>query len=173
MARTTTAAAGVREVGGAPDIALKLGRAIVDGEFEAGARITEREVAERFDCSATTSREVFHLLEKQGAIALSARRGARIIDAAKAPPGDVLIVWDHLRRLLGEELRRSGASPPERELAGRGAASVRLESIENRLSELAELCGNARIGQVLARVALHVAIVAPERLGEIETSLAR
>lgn len=158
---------------GPEEIAQRLGRAIVDGEFAAGARITEREVAERFDCSATTAREVFHHLEKQGAITLSARRGARIIDAAKAPPDDVFAVWDHLRRLLGEELRRERANAPERPPLTRGAASARLEAVERRLSELGRLGRNEKLAQVMARVALHIAIVAPTRLDEVEASLAR
>lgn len=158
---------------GPEEIAHRLCEAIVDGEFAAGARITEREVAERFDCSATTAREVFHYLEKQGAIALSARRGARIIDPGKAPPDDVFAVWDHLRRLLGEELRREGVTPPERPPPGRTAASARLEAIERRLTELGRLGRNDKLGQVMARVALHIAIVAPDRLGEVEASLAR
>lgn len=158
---------------GPEDIAQRLCRAIVDGEFAAGARITEREVAERFDCSATTAREVFHHLEKQGAITLSARRGARIIDAARAPPDDVFLVWDHMRRLLGEELRREGVAAPERAPFTRGAASARLEAVERRLAELGRLGRNEKLGQVMARIALHIAIVAPDRLGEVEASLAR
>lgn len=158
---------------GPEELAQRLCRAIVDGEFVAGVRITEREVAERFDCSATTAREVFHYLEKQGAIALSARRGARIIDVAKAPPDDVFMVWDHLRRLLGEELRREGVKPPERSSPARDVASARLDAIERRLDELGRLGRNEKLGQVMARVALHIAIVAPDRLGEVEASLAR
>lgn len=156
-------------------VADELRALIVDGSFKAGARITERAVAERFHCTAATTREAFHLLEKQGAIIVSARRGARVIDDQYAPPAELFIVWDRLRWLLGEELRRHDASV-EQLRAGEitaKAPSRRLVLVEEQLERLGAASRNARLARAMARIALHVSIVAPERLGEIGESLNR
>ncbi|PQA87706.1 hypothetical protein CW354_04910 [Marinicaulis flavus] len=156
-------------------VADELRALIVDGSFKAGARITERAVTERFDCTSATTREAFHLLEKQGAIIVSARRGARVIAEAYAPPEELFIVWDRLRWLLGEELRRHDASiqPSLPEGKSKKQPSDRLKQIEAQLERLGASSGNIRLVRAMARIALHVAIVAPERLVEIEESLSR
>ncbi|MEE2692592.1 MAG: GntR family transcriptional regulator [Pseudomonadota bacterium] len=156
-------------------VAADLRHLIVDGTYKAGARITERTVAERFDCTAASTREAFHLLEKQGAIIVSARRGARVIDHAQAPPSEIFLVWDRLRWLLGEELRRHGqAVNGEGAVTSSGASrSQRLIAAEANLNRLGALAHNKRLAEVMARIALHVMIVAPDRFEEIEASLAR
>lgn len=171
MAKMTPSASAISSPSAISD---ELARMIVDGELEAGARITEREVSELFRCSAATAREAFHLLQKQGAIMLSARRGARIVDGRDAPPGDVFVVWDCLRGLLGEEVRgQSEAGSEDLPALGAGAPSRRLAAVEARLARLGRIARNEKLAQVLSRVAMHVAIVAPERLAEVEASLAR
>lgn len=155
-------------------VASALRTLIVDGGYKAGARITERAVGERFGCTAATTREAFHLLEKQGAIMVSARRGARVIDEKLAPPTELFLVWDRLRMLLGDELRRRGFIGADARVAGTETEGVRsgsLASIEAVLAELGERSHNRRLAEAMARVALHVAIIAPGRLGEIEESL--
>ena len=148
---------------------------ILDGELQAGERITERAAAKRFGCTASSTREAFHLLEKQGAIIVSARRGARVIDETYAPPQELFVVWDRLRWLLGEELRQQNKSVGEldsMETSGR-TPSQRLELVDKRLRHLSGLSGHPRLAYIMSRVALHVCIVAPERLAEIEESLRR
>lgn len=161
--------------GGAATVADALRRLIADGAYKAGARITERTVAERFGCTAATTREAFHLLEKQGAIVVSARRGARVIDPEQAPPAEIFLVWDRLRWLLGEELRRHGESiDGESDLALSGSPrSHRLAQTEATLLKLGARARNRRLAEAMARIALHVTIVAPDRFDEIEASLAR
>jgi DNA-binding GntR family transcriptional regulator len=156
-------------------IAAGLRDLIVDGAYKSGARLTERAVAERFGCTAAATREAFHLLEKQGAIVVSARRGVRVIDQEQAPPAEVFLVWDQLRRLLGEELRRHGAKASDdgAMAPAAGSRSNRLAAVEESLSRLGVLAHNRRLVELMARAALHVMIVAPERFGEIEASLAR
>ena len=156
----------------ATEVADGLRAMIIDGELTPGARVTERAVAERFDCTASTTREAFHLLEKQGAIIVSARRGARVIDAKQAPPRELLVVWDRLRWLLGEELRRSevGGLPPERTKSGK-TRSQRLAHVEQCLTVMSDRSGHPRLAELMSRVALHACIVAPEQLDVIEESL--
>lgn len=164
-----------RSHSGPQGVAAELRHLIVDGAYKAGARITERAVAEKFGCTAAATREAFHLLEKQGAIAVSARRGARVIDEEQAPQGEIFLVWDRLRWLLGEELRRHGASvngDAPKAAAGE-SRSQRLGAVEASLLRLGGLSHNRRLAEAMARVALHVMIVAPGRFDEIEASLAR
>lgn len=156
----------------ASEVADGLRTMIIDGELTPGARVTERAVAERFDCTASTTREAFHLLEKQGAIIVSARKGARVIDAKQAKPRELLVVWDRLRWLLGEELRRSQTSglPAERTSPAK-SRSQRLAHVEQRIRVMSNMCGHPRLAEIMGRVALHACIVAPEQLDEIEESL--
>lgn len=168
-------APGVRGQASPLKVAADLRDLIVDGAFKAGARITERAVIERFGCTAASVREAFHLLEKQGAIVVSARRGARVIDQQLAPPSEVFLVWDRLRWLLGEELRRcDGVINDEVQFSRAGVSnSKRLAAAEAALNQLAEAAQSPRIAELMARTALHVMIVAPERFDEIEASLER
>ncbi|MEE2920481.1 MAG: GntR family transcriptional regulator [Pseudomonadota bacterium] len=168
---------GQASVPGNPDaaeVADGLRAMIIDGDLSSGARITERAVAERFDCTASTTREAFHLLEKQGAIIVSARKGARVIGAQQAPPRELLIVWDRLRWLLGENLRPSdvGALPDGGTGPGR-TRSQRLAQVEQRVKMMSDMSGHPRLAELMIRVALHVCIVAPEQLDMIEESLRR
>ena len=164
-------------VSSSPDAAVVaegLRAIIIDGELSPGARITERAVAERFDCTASTTREAFHLLEKQGAIIVSARKGARVIGAQQAPPRELLIVWDRLRWLLGENLRPSDVSVLPEEGTGPGRPrSQRLAQVEQRLRVMSDMSGHPRLAELMGRVALHVCIVAPDQLDMIEESLRR
>lgn len=155
------------------ETAAAMRRLVVDGQFQAGARITERQVSDLFGCTAATAREVFHLLEKAGAITQSARRGARVVDEVAAPPDSVFVVWCNLSRLIWSELERAAAAPPPWTPPSASNRSRRLEAIEQRLAVMARLANSPRLGQILGRLAMHLAIVAPERLAEAEASLAR
>jgi DNA-binding GntR family transcriptional regulator len=154
-------------------IAARLRDRIVDGQFAPGARITEREVSALFGCSASAVREVFHLLEKEGAITLSARRGARVVDAQAAPPGDVQTTWDILRVLLAREVERKTNWPPADALPDDASRATRLKALEARLHELGEAIGNRRLTAILARVAMHLAIVDPARFTQVEAGMNR
>jgi hypothetical protein len=155
------------------ETAAAMRRLVVDGEFPAGARITERQVSDRFGCTAATAREVFHILEKAGAITQSARRGARVVDQTAAPPDDVFVVWRHLSRLIWSETAAASATPPPWSPPSSSSRSRRLEAIEHRLGTMAGLTNSPRLGQILGRLAMHLAIVAPDRLAEAEASLVR
>lgn len=156
---------------GIVEIAAAMRRLVVDGEFRAGARITERQVSDLFGCTAATAREVFHTLEKAGAITQSARRGARVVDQATTPPEDVFVVWRRLSKLFWVEL--ADVTPPAWAPPSASSRSRRLEAIEARLAVMAGLADSPRLAQILGRLAMHLAIVAPERLAEAEASLIR
>jgi DNA-binding GntR family transcriptional regulator len=159
--------------GGPPVMAARLRDLIVDGRFPAGARLTEREIGAIFGCSAAAVREILHFLEKEGAVSLSARKGARVMDPRSASPADVLSVWNVLHPLLAQEMARKGIKPgPGKSPAQGVAASARLRALEGRLARIGKAVGNEKLVSILARAALHLAIVAPERFGELEAELA-
>lgn len=164
---------GQAPAGGPAAIAASLRDRIVDGQFAPGARVTEREVGALFGCSAAAVREVFHLLEKEGAITLSARRGARVVDAQVAPPGDVMTMWAVMRRLLAREVERKTNWPPGEALATDAPLSARLRALEGRLAQLGSAIDNPRLTRILSRVAMHLAIVDPAGFGRIEAGMDR
>lgn len=161
--------------GGPAAIAPNLRDLIVEGRFAPGVRITEREVSQLFGCSAGAAREVFHLLEKDGAIVLSARRGASIIDSRNAPPAQVWAVWDLLLPLLFAEVdRKSGLTAPSfGGRAGQASPAHRLRLIEAHLDRLGRLGHNSRVAEILGRLTLHLAIVEPGALDRLEKDLVR
>jgi DNA-binding GntR family transcriptional regulator len=59
-------------------IAHSIGTAIIGGEYEAGTRILEQEVASRFQVSRGPVREALRILERGGLVQLNARRGAQV-----------------------------------------------------------------------------------------------
>lgn len=154
-------------------VAIDLCGRIVDGQFLAGQRITEREVVALYGVSAAMSREVFYILEKAGAISLSARRGARVVDARRAPPDHVKETWNLLADFLLLEVRRvTGSAPPSgRRVADTARPALRMGSIERRIQHLADLAHNRRAAELMSKTVLQLAIVAPERLVRAEARL--
>jgi DNA-binding GntR family transcriptional regulator len=59
-------------------IAERIGNAIIRGSYEAGARIQEQEVADRFQVSRGPVREALRILERDGLVQIHARRGAQV-----------------------------------------------------------------------------------------------
>lgn len=59
-------------------IAEKVGSAIIKGQFEAGDRIQEQDLAAQFQVSRGPVREALRILEKEGMIQILPRRGAQV-----------------------------------------------------------------------------------------------
>jgi DNA-binding GntR family transcriptional regulator len=59
-------------------IAERIGNAIIRGSYDAGARIQEQEVADRFKVSRGPVREALRILERDGLVQINARRGAQV-----------------------------------------------------------------------------------------------
>jgi DNA-binding GntR family transcriptional regulator len=59
-------------------IAERIGNAIIRGSYDAGARIHEQEVADRFKVSRGPVREALRILERDGLVQINARRGAQV-----------------------------------------------------------------------------------------------
>jgi len=59
-------------------IAEQIGKDILAGRYEPGARIQEVEVANSFNGSRGPVREALRILERDGLIQITARRGAQV-----------------------------------------------------------------------------------------------
>ena len=59
-------------------IAEQVGKSIIEGEYEPGARIQEQELAEQFEVSRGPVREALRILEQHGLVQITARKGAQI-----------------------------------------------------------------------------------------------
>lgn len=155
------------------DIARDLEGLIVDGVLASDQRLTEREVTERYHCSYSMAREVLHFLEWFGVVRLSSRRGARVVGTTEFQPDQVMAVWFRLYSLMLDEIRRRhgdipiyGAAQPEPH-----RMFARFAAVKARLEMLGKISGNRRLSELLSLAAIQIAIVAPGRFGQIESSL--
>jgi len=60
-------------------IAHSIGNAIIGGEYDAGSRILEQDLATHFQVSRGPVREALRILERDGLVQLTARRGAQVV----------------------------------------------------------------------------------------------
>jgi len=60
-------------------IAHGVGNAIIDGQYDAGTRILEQDLATQFQVSRGPVREALRILERDGLVQLTARRGAQVV----------------------------------------------------------------------------------------------
>ncbi|MEA3079887.1 MAG: hypothetical protein QOF05_1295 [Sphingomonadales bacterium] len=74
---------------------------IVEGEFEPGARISERLLCERFGVSRTPLREVLKVLASEGLVDLLPNRGARVARLEDRDVEDMFEVMAALEALSG------------------------------------------------------------------------
>lgn len=102
--------------------------AIVSGSLKAGSRVSEPELAERYGISRTPIREAFRQLESEGYLTVIPRRGAVVREFSQK---DVEEFYAIKSILEGYAARRACDKLTEKELD-------RLESINSRLSELAD-----------------------------------
>jgi len=65
-------------------IAERIGNDIIRGRYEPGARIQEVEVAQQFEVSRGPVREALRILERDGLVQISARRGAQVTELSVA-----------------------------------------------------------------------------------------
>lgn len=103
--------------------------AIISGSLKAGSRVSEPELAERYGISRTPIREAFRQLESEGYLTVIPRRGAVVSEFSDK---DVEEFYAIKSILEGYAARCACQKLTEKELK-------RLQSINNRLSELADL----------------------------------
>lgn len=146
-------------------IAQALERHVVDGRHAPGERLTERAVMARFGCTNAAAREVLHILEMSGAIHLTSRRGARIVDERFGKSDAILETWHCLLGLFTSELRAGGTSlpmPPLSTIAGE-APYDRFVALRGWLCDAGRATENEKLATMLTRTAMHLFIVAPDK----------
>jgi DNA-binding GntR family transcriptional regulator len=102
--------------------------AIISGSLKAGSKVSEPELAERYGISRTPIREAFRQLESEGYLTVIPRRGAVVSEFSQK---DVEEFYAIKSILEGYAARKACEKLSEKELE-------RLQTINNRLSELAE-----------------------------------
>ena len=102
--------------------------AIVSGSLQAGSRVSEPELAERFGISRTPIREAFRQLESEGYLTVIPRRGALV---KQFSPRDVAEFYAIKSIMEGYAARQACSRLTEKELD-------RLQTTNNKLAELAK-----------------------------------
>ncbi len=84
-------------------IADAVGRAIIGGQLQAGERVHEQQIVERFAVSRGPAREALRILERDGLVQIHPRRGARVTALTVE---EVEEVFEMRAALLGIAARR-------------------------------------------------------------------
>lgn len=84
------------------ELADKLREAIIHGEFEPGAKISEKDLCDRFGVSRTPVREALKILATEGLVQLTQNRGASVTQLTRQDIRDAFPVMAALEALSGE-----------------------------------------------------------------------
>ncbi len=143
-------------------IAVQIGRAIVDGEFKPGEKLREVDLAGRFGVSRASVREALRMVEREGLVTILPQRGAQVTALSVQEVQDV---FDIRASLMGLACSRLAVSAP---------AAVR-----KRLAELLKELRAARDdGEAYARASLAISEycvrnAGSKRLADLILSFAR
>ncbi|MGU7837842.1 GntR family transcriptional regulator [Burkholderia sp. AW33-5] len=154
-------------------VAASLREMIINGELQAGERLVERDLAERFGISRIPMREAIQRLEREGLLDIFRNRGAvvRMLSAS-----DVQEIYDMRTLLEGDAIYRSVKRLDDETLA-RAELVHRLlgeSNVPRRQGELNRefhallysCCGNARQLKAIAELRSQV-----ERYERLQTTL--
>lgn len=144
-------------------IARQVGEMIVLGDYAPGARLIEEQISTDFGVSRNPVREALRILERDGFVSISARRGAQVVSLS---PTEAMELFEIEGELYGLMARRLARRAPEEALGLMENAiemmdqSIRADApcvdflvLVNRLSlDLAHLCGNDSLPQVMSRI---------------------
>lgn len=142
-------------------IAARLGEQIVDGSFEPGERLLEEQISADFGVSRNPVREALRILERDGFVSISARRGAQVLSLSPDEAMDLFEIEGELYGLMGRRLAE-GRDPAAMALIDQAVAKLEACVAENgscidylllvnRLSlDLSVRCGNKSLNQVLS-----------------------
>ena len=102
-------------------VAASLRDMIINGELEAGERLVERDLADRFGISRIPMREAIQRLEREGLLDIFRNRGAvvRMLSAS-----DVQEIYDLRALLEGDAIYRSVKRLDDETLARAGSSIV-------------------------------------------------
>lgn len=87
-------------------IAMQIGRAIVEGEFQPGQKLREVDLAQSFGVSRASIREALRLVESEGLVTILPQRGAQVTALTAEEVRDVFEIRANLMGLACERLAR-------------------------------------------------------------------
>lgn len=85
-------------------IAARIGRAIVDGEFQPGQKLREVDLAQSFGVSRASVREALRMLESEGLVTILPQRGAQVTTLTAEEVRDIFEIRAHLMGLACQRL---------------------------------------------------------------------
>ncbi len=88
-------------------IAVRIGHAIVEGEFEPGRKLREVDLARDFSVSRASVREALRMVEREGLVTILPQRGAQVTALTSQEVQDVFEIRAHL---MGLACRRLAAT---------------------------------------------------------------
>lgn len=148
-------------------VAKRLREAIIDGDFELGALISEEQLAASFGVSRTPVREALNQLQLSGLVVIRPQRGSYVFEASEADvahlcefrcvmePRAAELAWHHDRDATHEDLR---AAIAEMAAARRQKDAVRYSRADTRLHEcFFEHCGNPFLQTAYATAGARIA----------------
>lgn len=94
-------------------IAVRIGRAIVDGEFEPGRKLREVDLARSFGVSRASVREALRMVESEGLVTILPQRGAQVTTLTAREVQDVFEIRANLMGLACQRLTVAAAAAPE------------------------------------------------------------
>ena len=88
-------------------IAVRIGRAIVDGEFQPGQKLREVDLAQAFGVSRASVREALRTLEREGLVTILPQRGAQVTTLTAEEVRDIFEIRANLMGLACQRLAAS------------------------------------------------------------------
>jgi DNA-binding GntR family transcriptional regulator len=98
-------------------IAVRIGRAIVDGEFPPGRKLREVDLAKAFGVSRASVREALRLVESEGLVTILPQRGAQVTALSANEVRDVFEIRANLMGLACHRLASAATPDLARRLA--------------------------------------------------------
>lgn len=166
-------------------VADRLAAAIIAGDLQPGAKLSEPELARIFGISRTPVREALRLLEREALVTVVPRRGAQVSTIDPATVEEIYICRAYLYGLAAklatwsasdDQLKALGTIVDQMEPAvERGDAHAYFELNVRFHERVAELAGNAvllRMMEQLGRTTLRLRSLSVTLPGRLERSLA-
>jgi DNA-binding GntR family transcriptional regulator len=88
-------------------IAVRIGRAIVDGQFQPGQKLREVDLAQSFGVSRASIREALRTLESEGLVTILPQRGAQVTTLTVEEVRDIFEIRANLMGLACQRLAAS------------------------------------------------------------------
>jgi DNA-binding GntR family transcriptional regulator len=164
----------------AEQLAARIGDRIVGDLYKPGARIIEQELADEFEVSRGPVRDALRILEREGLVAIHARRGAQVTELSEQEVTEVFEVRAALLRIVSEQLAADrspayvahlveGIAELERHAANPNGSADYAETTYRLGLKAVGLVGNRTLADILTSLALRtlrytrLGLEAPER----------